>query len=99
SPTRIQDPLRRPTARLDHQPRLHRKSDALIVVGFVVIFARCSFSTGSPVVMFGIEPWLSSEEYAWWVTTAITRGGEPVEPGSCTGRRLVRLRVRPFVLG
>jgi hypothetical protein len=33
-----------------------------IVVGFVVIFARCSFSTGSSVVMFGIEPWLSSEE-------------------------------------
>src|SRR5262249_34359293 len=29
SPTRVQDPFRRPTARLTHQPRLHRKSDAL----------------------------------------------------------------------
>src|SRR5262245_14986338 len=33
SPTRIQDPLPRPTARLTHQPRLHRKSDALAVNG------------------------------------------------------------------
>ena len=28
SPTRVQNPLRRPTARLNHQPRLHRKSDS-----------------------------------------------------------------------